>query len=291
MIELLTEPFEYGFMRRALAAVTLAAINCALIGVYVVLRRMAFLGGALSHTILPGVVLAYMKGFSLFLGALGASLITALGVGWLARRRELREDTAIGVVLSGMFALGVLMMGFATSYRDFSTILFGSILGVEGIDLLLIGAVTGVVVLVLGLLHKELELSSYDSDYGLQLGMRPALLRLVILCLTALSVVSAVRMVGALLTTALLITPAAAACLLARDLKRIMVIATAIAVVSGWVGLYLSYFYESIAPGAGIVLATTLFFALAWLWRTWREHARMKKNNLVTVELRNKNSD
>src|SRR5690554_4394489 len=124
MLDLLSAPLGFEFMQRAFVAAVLAGINCGVIGVYVILRRMAFMGGALTHTILPGVVFAYLRGLSMFTGALAASLITALGIGWLSGRRNIREDTAIGVMLSGMFAVGVLMMGYTQSYRDFGSLLF-----------------------------------------------------------------------------------------------------------------------------------------------------------------------
>lgn len=273
MIEILSAPFEFGFMQRAFVAALLAGINCGVIGVYVILRRMAFMGGALTHTILPGVVFAYLRGWSMFSGALVASLITALGIGWLSGRRNIREDTAIGVMLSGMFALGVLMMGYTQSYRDFGTILFGSILGVTATDLWLAAGGTVFNIMLVSLLHKELELSSYDDDYSEMIGTRPRLLRYVLLILIALSVVSAVQLLGALLTTALLITPAAAATLLGGGLKRMFITSAGIASASGIIGLYLSFYLERISSGAAIVLCCTVFFVLAWGIRSVRERA------------------
>lgn len=256
----LLEPLEYEFMQRAFIAALLAGINCGIVGVYVVLRRMAFMGGALTHTILPGVVFAYLRGWSIFTGALAASLLTALGVGWLTGKRGVREDTAIGVVLSGMFALGVLMMMRADSFRDFSSLLFGSILGVTAPDLWLIGGITALNGTVLLLFHKELELASYDEDYSEIIGARPRLLHYVVLLTVALSVVSAVQLLGALLTTALLITPAAAACLFRCSLKHMFVISAAIASLSGVVGLYLSFYIDKVSSGAAIVLCCTAVF-------------------------------
>lgn len=267
MLEWTTEPWEFGFMQRAFWAAILAGINCGVIGVYVVLRRMAFMGGALTHTILPGVVFAYLRGWSIFGGALVASLITALGVGWLSGRRSVREDTAIGVVLSGMFALGVLMMVHAQSFRDFGSLLFGSILGVSPTDLWLIAGVTLCNLVILTLFHKELELSSYDDDHSEIIGARPKLMRYLILTMVALSVVSAVQLLGALLTTALLITPAAAATLLGGGLKRMFCTSAAIASGSGITGLYLSFHLEKISSGAAIVLCCTAVFIVVWIAR------------------------
>lgn len=270
MIDWLTEPFQYIFMQNALLAIVLAGFNCALIGSYVVLRRMAFMGEALTHTILPGIVFAYLKGIELFIGALAASLLTALGVGFLSSRKDIRDDTAIGVMLATMFAIGVLMMGFIHSYRDFGSILFGSILGVTQIDLILIGSTTAFVLITLICIHKELELASFDRDYSQLIGASPRFLQILLLILVALSVVSAVQMIGALLTTALLIIPAATACLLANSLLRIMVISSIIAIASGFIGLLLSYHFH-IASGAAIVLTCAAWFFVSWGWKLVRK--------------------
>jgi len=254
-------------MQKAICGVALAGINCSIIGTYVVLRRMSFIGGALSHTILPGIVFAYIKGFAMVWGALGASVITAFGVGWLSSRKEIREDTAIGVVLSAMFALGVLMMSFIRSFRDFGSILFGSVLGITSQDLLFMSGVTIVVLSVVFALYKELKLSSYDPDYSKTIGINPGKIRYVLLFLIALSVVSAVQIVGALLTTALLITPAASACLIGRSVKSIMLASACIAVFSGIAGLVISYHFR-ISSGAAIVIVCSLIFLITWFYRT-----------------------
>lgn len=271
----LIEPFRFQFMQRGLAAATLIGVTFALIGVYVVLRRMAFIGDALSHTVLPGLVVAYLNSWNLYAGALLAGVLTALGIGWLSRREEIREDTAIGVVFTGMFALGILLMSTVGSFRDLSHILFGNILGVREHDLLLIGAVSVLVLLVLALLHKELELCSYDPTYARVIGLDADRLRYVLLVLLALTVVTGIQAVGVVLVSALLITPAAAAALLTRSLPRMMLLASAIAVVSGIVGLYVS-FYAEVASGAAIVLVATVFFAVAWLGRALRRAPRRR---------------
>lgn len=263
MITWLLEPLSFGFMRTGLAAAMLVGVTCAVLGAYVVLRRMAFIGDALAHTVLPGLVVAYLAGWSLFGGALVAGLLTALGIGWVSRRGVVREDTAIGVIFTGMFALGILLMSRVRSFRDLSHILFGNILGVRPGDLLLIGGITTAVLLTLGLLHKELELTSYDPSYAQVIGLKADRLRLVLLILLALTVVTCIQVVGVILTSALLVTPAAAAALLTNRLPRMMLLAALIAVFSAAVGLYASY-YADVASGAAIVLACTLCFGAAW---------------------------
>ena len=153
MIDWLIEPFSYGFMRSGLLAATLVSITCAVIGVYVVLRRMAFIGDALAHTMLPGVVIAYLNQSSLFIGAMVAGVLTAIGIGWVSRRDALREDTAIGVLFTAMFAGGILLMSTVRSFRDFSHILFGNILGVSASDLQQTAAIGALVLVALLALH------------------------------------------------------------------------------------------------------------------------------------------
>jgi ABC-type Mn2+/Zn2+ transport system permease subunit len=264
LLDWLAAPFRFQFMQTALAAAVLVGLACASIGVYVVLRRMAFIGDALAHTILPGVVIAYLNQANLQIGALAAGLATALGIGWLSRRQAIREDTAIGVVFTGMFAFGVLLMSSTRSFRDFTHILFGNVLGVTTNDLAMTAAITGGVLLTLALFHKELELTSFDPTHAEVIGLRASRLRYLLLVLLAFTVVSSIQLVGVVMTTALLITPAAAASMLTVRLWRMMAAAAFIAVASGIVGLYAS-FYANVASGAAIVLTSTAFFALAWI--------------------------
>ncbi|MFN7209693.1 MAG: metal ABC transporter permease [Aggregatilineales bacterium] len=264
----LIDPFiRFQFMRNSLMAVVLVGTLCATIGVYVVLRRMAFIGDALAHTVLPGIVFAYFNGLSLFFGAVVAGLLTAFGIGWLSRRETLREDTAIGIMFTFMFALGILLMSTARSFRDFTHILFGNVLGVTPGDLNLIGGVAIIVLGTLILLHKELELTSFDPTHAEVIGLRADRLRYALLILLALTVVTAIQAVGVVLTSAMLITPAATASLLTNRLPRMMLIAVGVAILAGVIGLYASYYYN-VASGAAIVLACTSLFGLTWLART-----------------------
>ena len=178
----------------------------------------------------------------------------------------MREDTAIGIVFTGMFALGILLMSTVRSFRDFSHILFGNILGVTPQDLRFIAGVAVVVLLLLALCHKELELASVDPGYALAIGLPVDGLRYLLLALLALTVVSAIQAVGVVLTSALLITPAATASLLTHRLRPMMAVAALIAIGAGMAGLYASY-YASVSSGAAIVLICTLAFVVVWLWR------------------------
>ncbi len=271
VIEWLTEPFRFPFMQTALIAALLVGVLCAVIGAYVVLRRMAFIGDALAHTALPGLVVAYLNGWSLFGGAVVAGLLTALGIGWISRRGEVREDSAIGVMFTAMFALGILLISMTNSFRDLSHILFGNILGVTREDLLLIVIASAITLGLLALLHKELELTSYDPIHAHAIGINADRLRYVLLFLLALTVVTGIQVVGVVLTSALLVTPAAAAALLTTRLSWLMGLATVFAVSAGVIGLYFSY-YADVSSGAAIVLTCTVFFAIALIIREVKTH-------------------
>lgn len=263
-MEFLTEPFQFGFMQSALVACLLIALTCGILGVYVVLRRMAFIGDAVSHTAMPGLVAAYLNGWSLLGGALVAGVATALAIGWVSRRGAIREDTAIGVVFTGLFALGVMMMSATRSFRDVTHLLFGNVLGVTEEDIVLIAVVTAVVGLTVLLAHKELELTSYDPVHAQIVGISADLVRYLLLILLALAVVVGIQAVGVVLVSGLLITPAAAASLLTTRLQRMMALAVGIACISVTAGLYVSY-YLNVSAGAAMVLCGSGSFIGAWI--------------------------
>ncbi len=263
-------PFQYTFMRTAALAGVLVSLTCASLGAYVVLRRMAFIGDALAHTVLPGLVIAYLNRWNMTVGAILAGIATALGIGWLSRRREVREDTAIGILFTGMFALGILLMSSVRSFRDFTHMLFGYIVGVTDAQLRLFALIALVVLVVLILLHKELELTSFDPTHAQVIGLRADRLRDVLLVLMALAVVGAIQAVGVVLTSALLIVPAAAAAMLTRRLVPMMALASAIAIVATLVGLLASYHLD-VSSGATIVLTCIVCFLTAWVLRALRE--------------------
>ena len=263
------EPFEYPFMRQALLAAVLVSVICGSLGVYVVLRRMAFIGDALAHSALPGLVGAYILQFNLIIGAVIASVLTALGVGALSEREDIHEDSAIGILFTAMFAVGVLLMSMQKSYRDFAHMLFGDLLGVTTADQIFMMITAGICVALIALLHKELLLTSCDPEYASCIGLCPRLIRYLLLVALGLAVVAGIQAVGVILTSAMLITPAASARLLTRRLTPMLFISVGIATLSSVIGLYLSYFFSqySLPPGATIVVVCTSFFLLAWIWR------------------------
>lgn len=260
----LIEPFELAFMRRALAASLLVSATCSLLGVYIVLRRMAFLSEAVAHTTLPGIVIAYFNKWNLLLGAVLAAVITALGIGWLGRGQKLREDTAIGIVYSGMFALGIVLISSSKNFMDFNHMLVGNVLGVSSQDLLGIGVVCIVVCCSLLAVGKELLLTTVDPLHAETIGLSVQRMRYVLLILLALAVVTAIQAVGVVLTTALMITPAATATLVTKRLKWVFIWSLVLSFTASFVGWYATYHFE-VAAGGAMVLACTLLFAIVYV--------------------------
>jgi manganese/iron transport system permease protein len=270
VINLLLEPLQYAFMQRGLVAAAMVGVVGAVVGSFVVLRGLAFFGDALAHAILPGVAVGYLVGGAtgpIFWGALAAAVVTALGIGAITRGGRLREDTAIGVIFAGVFALGIALMSTIGSYSvDLAHILFGNILSITDADLLQVGGFGLAVLLVVAAFYKEFVVVSFDPVHAATLRLPVEGLRYLLLILVAVTIVVALKTIGAGLMTAMLITPAAAGYLLARRLSRMLWIAVLIGAGSGVVGLYLSY-YVAVASGAAIALVTTACFAVAWLLR------------------------
>jgi len=270
----LVQPLTYEFMQRGLAAALLVGIVCAVVGTYVVLRGMAFFGDALAHAILPGVALGYLVSGGarepLFWWALVASIVSALGIGAISRHSKVKEDTAIGIVFAGMFALGIALISTVRSYAvDLSHFLFGDVLGVSVQNLWMIIIFGGLVVLTILAFYKEFLTLSFDPVLAATLRMPVGLFNNLLLVLIAVTIAVSLQTVGVALVVALLVTPAATAYLLTNRLPTMMALAAALAALSGGVGLYLSY-YLGIASGAAIVLTATFIFFLAFLFAPQR---------------------
>jgi ABC-type Mn2+/Zn2+ transport system permease subunit len=275
MIAVLTEPLQYAFMLRGLAAAVLVGIVCAVVGTYIVLRGMAFFGDALAHAILPGVAVGYLVGNGpsdmLFWWALVTAIISAFGIGVISRSTRIREDTAIGIIFAGMFALGIALISTTNNYAvDLTHFLFGNVLGVQTRDLLF-SAIFGLLVLaMIFFFYKEFLVLSFDSVLATTLRLPTRLLHYLLLVLIAVSIVVALQTVGVALMLAMLVTPAASAYLLTKRLPIMMILAASFSAVSGVIGLYVSYYF-GIASGAAIVLACTAFFFLVWALQSLRQ--------------------
>lgn len=259
----LTEPLAYEFFVRALAASVLVGLVCAVIGTYMVLRGLAFMGDALSHAAFPGVVVAYLLQLPFYLGATIAAVGTALAIGWITRRGRLRGDTTIGVLFAGMFAFGIFLFSTIPNYvGDLFGFLFGEVLGISAADLVALAVLSVIVLGVVTVLWKELLYSTFDPLAAAASGLPVAALEYLFLGLIALTIVISLQAVGIILVVAMLVTPAATAQLLADRFSRLMAIAVVVGTLAPIAGLYLS-FWTNTASGALIVLVETAAFLLA----------------------------
>ena len=266
VVSLFIEPFSYPIMNRALIAAVIVGVVCPILGTYVVLRGMAFFGDALAHIILPGVVIAFLLGWPLVLGALIIGVFAALLIGYISRRSDIKEDAAIGVVFAGAFALGVALISLQRSYAvDLTHILFGDLLGVTSSDLWFMTALAIVVLITIFAFYKEFLVLSFDPLLASTLRLPVTFLQYLLLVLLSLVIVLSIRAVGVALVLAMLVTPASAAYLLTRRLPTMMVLGAFIGVTSAVMGLLLS-FYLDIASGPAIVLIETAIFALVFIF-------------------------
>lgn len=272
MINIILTPLQYEFMIRGLIVSALVGVVCVIVGTYVVLRGMAFFGDALAHAILPGIAIGYLfnggTGSSLFWWALLTAIASAIGIGAISQNTEIKEDTAIGIIFAGMFALGVALISTSRSYTvDLAHFLFGNVLGVRTIDLLLTTIFGGLILLFILALYKELLVLSFDPILAATLRLPVKILDFTLMIMIAVTVVVALQTVGVALMVAMLVTPAATAYLLTHRLPVMMFLAAGIASISGVIGLYLS-FYLSIASGAAVVLTCTAIFLMCWFGRS-----------------------
>ncbi len=266
----LLQPLTYEFMQRGLLASVVVGVLCAVMGTYVVLRGMAFLGDALAHAILPGVAIAYLLQGSLLVGALIAAVVIALSIGLFSSQETVKEDTAIGILFAAALSLGVALISSMQTYAvDLTHILFGNVLGVSVSDLwLTVGLGLGILLAVV-LLYKPFLVISFDPILAATMRLPAELLRNFMLVLLAMTVVVSLQTVGVGLAAAMLVTPAATAYLLTRRLASMMFLSAGLGGLSSVVGLYLSY-YLNIVSGSAIVLTATAFFLLAFAWRRLR---------------------
>jgi len=265
LIDIFTDPLQYAFMRRALIEVVLMGAVTGAIGTYVVLRGLTFMGDALAHAIFPGIVIAFLLDQSIFVGALAFGVLTSIAIGVIARNQRVTEDSAVGVLFAGTFALGVVLISSQRNFaRDLTSFLFGNVLGVSETDIVLSVIIGAVVLAALVLLHKELLAASFDRLAAQAMGLPVFWLDLMLLVLVSLTIVVSLRSVGNILVVAMLITPPATARLLTERLARTVGLSSLLGAAAGVIGLYISY-HQDVAAGGTIVLVSTGGFLLAWL--------------------------
>lgn len=264
LLELITQPFEYGFMVRAIVATLLAAVLCAVLSCWLVLTGWSLLGDAVSHAVLPGVVLAYALGWPFAVGASIFGVLAVAMIGGVRATSQVKEDAAIGIVFTTLFALGLVLVSVTPSQVDLNHIIFGNLLGVSPEDLVQVVGLVAVCLAVLLFKRKELTLFAFDPGHARTIGLSPRLLGSILLGVLALTCVVALQAVGVVLVVAMLVIPGATARLLSQSMSRMLWIAPSVSGFGSLVGLYLSY-YLDISSGGSVVLCQGSIFALVYL--------------------------
>lgn len=276
----LTDPFQYDFVVRALIAGSLAAITCALIGTWVVIRGLSFMGDALAHGVLPGIAVAFLVGFNVTIGAFISAILMVLGINVVNRASKLSSDTGIGLLFVGMLALGVVLISRTRSFTgDLTSFLFGSVLGANTSDITLQAVTVAIALVAVVILHRMFLALSFNAEKAAALGLRPRLAHVAMLTLVALAIVASFRTVGTLLVFGLLVAPPATAALIVRRVPAMMALACAIGVFSVALGLVLTYHFDTAAGATMAGTAVAIFFIVL----AGRELASQVTRRLVPV--------
>jgi manganese/iron transport system permease protein len=257
----LIEPFELAFQQRALVGGSLAAVALALVGTWVVIRGMSFLGDALVHGVVPGIALAILFDFNVLVGAIGAALVMMIGINFVHRQTTFSEDTSIGLLFVGMLALGVILISKTPAFSgNLAAILFGDALGVDTPDLVLLGALAVVTIVSTAVLHRPFLVLAFNEQKARLLGLRPQVAHLALLGLITLVIVGSFQTVGTLLVFGLLVGPAATAALLVKRVPAMMALAALIGVISVFAGLWISYYVDTSGSATMAVVPIVAFF-------------------------------
>lgn len=267
MLQALIEPLQYGFMQRALVIAILVGLLCAVVGSYLMVQRLALLGDAISHSVLPGLAIAFILGANIFVGAFVAGVVSTMCIALIKTRSPIKEDTAMGIVFSAFFALGITLITVIQKENkiDLNHFLFGNILGVTLQDVQDTAIIATIVLLVVYLLYKELLFYTFDPLGAQATGLPVNKLYFGLMLLIALTIVASMKAVGVILVLSLLITPGATAYLLVKRLHEMMIFGAVIGVISSIAGMYISYFYN-LPSGPAIVLVVSGLFVLAFLF-------------------------
>jgi manganese/iron transport system permease protein/iron/zinc/copper transport system permease protein len=262
---ILTDPLQYEFMRHGVIAATLVGALCGLIGVYVVLRRMSYIGHGMSHSVFGGAVVGYVLGWNFYLVAGGWGFISALLINQVTRRRQVGADAAIGIVTTASFAFGVALISRASHFtQNFDAALFGNLLGISRSDLYLIGGTAAIMAVVIFFLYKQLLFLTFDPEVAPAYGVPTQWIDTAFALVLAATIIVSIKIMGVTLIAASLVIPPVIARLLTNGFAKILILSTAIGAFTGFVGIYVSY-YEDVASGATIVLLAAGLFVVAML--------------------------
>jgi manganese/iron transport system permease protein len=263
LVRFITDPLAFRFIQYGLVAAVLVGVVCAVMGTFVVLKGLAFIGDALSHAAFPGLVIAYMLGAPIYIGGAISAIVTSLGIGVVSRRGRLRFDTSVGVLFAGTFAFGVLLFSTIKGYvQDLLSLLLGNVLSIGFADVVQVAVLGAIILGIVLAIRKELLFATFDPAGAAASGLPVAGLEYLLLVLLGVTIVVSIQAVGIILVVAMLVTPAATAQLVVVRFNQMMAFAAILAAVSAVIGLYLS-FYVNVASGASIVLVETLWFVVA----------------------------
>lgn len=257
--------FAYEFFQKALLTGLVVGIVCGVIGSFIVLRGLALMGDAISHAVLPGVAISFMLGINFFIGAVVVGLLAAIGIGFINQNSNIKNDSAIGIVFSTFFAIGVLLIAKANTAMDLTEILFGNVLTVRDVDRTLTLIVAAVVIFVVVLFYKEFLMTTFDPTMAEASGMPVKTIHYGLMVLLTLVTVVSLQTVGVVLVVSLLITPAATAYLLTKRMSTMVVLSSVLGGTSAIIGLILSFNFN-LSSGPTIVLVATAFFLLAFIF-------------------------
>jgi len=273
---------EYDFLQKALVTSVMVGIICGVIGCFIILRGMSLMGDAISHAVLPGVAISYLLGINFFIGAVATGLLTALGIGFVSQNSRIKNDTAIGILFTSAFALGIILISFLRSSSDLYHILFGNVLAVRPSDMWMTLAIGLIVLGAIFLFYKELLVTSFDPTMAAAYGLSTRLIHYLLMTMLTLVTVASLQTVGIILVVAMLITPAATAYLLTNRLSRMIFLSAGLGTISSVIGLYFSFTYN-LSSGASIVLVATALFALVFIFSP--RHGLLRKWKSAKKEL------
>ncbi|WP_322894352.1 MULTISPECIES: metal ABC transporter permease [unclassified Yoonia] len=271
-METLLFPFQFAFMNKAFVIMALLAVPTSLLSCYLVLKGWSLMGDAISHAVLPGIVLAYIAGIPLIIGAFLAGMLCSVSTGFLAGNSRIKQDTAMGVVFSGMFGFGIVLYTKISTAVHLDHILFGNMLGVSATDLWTAGSIAAFVTLILLAKQRDLLLHAFDPIQAQAVGLRVGWLHYGLLALISMTIVATLSAVGIILAIGLLIAPGAIAFLVTKRFEAMLMIAVTVSLVSGFVGVYASFFLDS-APAPTVILVMTMIFIAAFLRKSIRARA------------------
>lgn len=269
-------PLHYGFMVKAIGVSAIVGLVCAALSCYLTLKGWALMGDAVSHAVLPGVVIAHMLGLPLAVGAFVFGVGSVAAIGFIKAQTRIKEDTAIGLVFTGLFAFGLVLISKVRSSLDLTHVLFGNVLGISDRDLVQTAVIAVITLVTLAILRRDLVLFCFDSTHARTIGLNTGFLYYVLLSLISLTAVAGLQTVGVILVVAMLVTPGATAYLLSDRFDQMMLIAMASGVLSSVLGTYISYYIDG-ATGGCIVVLQTLFFLLAMVLAP--KHGLIAKGN------------